>query len=258
VKRVDGAAVAFDIGGVLIDWNPRYLYRKVFGGDEVAMERFLSEVCTPVWNARLDAGRSFAEGIAELIREHPGQAEAIEAYGSRWDEMLGGAFEDSVQVMRELRRASVPVYALSNWSRETYAATRDRFPFLDEFDGILISGDVGVGKPDPAIFREFLDRFGLDADSTVFVDDSPANVAVAQALGIEAIQFRSADQLRRDLASRGFPLETQRSGGSLYAADEPRQAYSLVCRRPLRLRDTGGLVDHRWAGPAAGRLHSSA
>jgi 2-haloacid dehalogenase len=208
VKRADGAAVAFDIGGVLIDWNPRHLYRKIFGADEAAMERFLSEICTPAWNARLDAGRSFAESIAELIREHPGEAEAIEAYGSRWEEMLGGAFEDSVQVMRDLRRLSVPVYALSNWSRETYSATRERFTFLDEFDGTLISGEVGVGKPDPAIFREFLDRFGLVAESTVFIDDSSANVAVARTLGIEAIQFHNAGRLRRDLASRGFPLAT--------------------------------------------------
>jgi 2-haloacid dehalogenase len=210
VKHADGAVVAFDLGGVLIDWNPRYLYRKIFGSDEAGMEMFLSEVCTPVWNARFDAGRPFAEGVAELMREHPDQADAIEAYRSRWDEMLGGAFTDTVQVMRELRRASVPVYALSNWSRETYAATRDRFPFLDEFDGVLISGDVGIGKPDPAIFREFLGRFGLVAESTVFIDDSSANVAVARSMGIEAIQFRSAGQVRRDLISRGFPLVARR------------------------------------------------
>ncbi len=222
MKSTDRAAVAFDVGGVLIDWNPRYLYRKMFGPDETAMERFLSEVCTPTWNARLDAGRPFAEGVAELVREHPGQAEAIEAYHSRWGEMLGGAFGDSVQIMRELRRAGVPVYGLSNWSRETYAATSERFPFLDEFDGILISGDVGVGKPDPTIFREFLRLFGLDAESTVFIDDSPANVAAARSLGIEAIQFLNADQLRRDLVSRGFPLVTSASTGPLSAPDEPR------------------------------------
>jgi 2-haloacid dehalogenase len=201
-------AVAFDIGGVLIDWNPRHLYRKVFGPDEAAMERFLAEVCTPAWNARLDAGLPFAEGIAELIRQHPSQAEAIEIYRSRWDEMLEGAFEDTVEIVRELRRANVPVYALSNWSAETYASTRRRFPFLDELDGTLISGEIGVGKPDPAMFRAFLDRFGLVAESTVFIDDSSANVAVARSLGIEAIQFRDAGQVRRELIARGFPLAT--------------------------------------------------
>ena len=196
MKQPDGATVAFDIGGVLIDWNPRHMYRKIFGADEAAMERFLTDVCTPAWNARLDAGRPFAEAIAELIREHPGETEVIEAYASRWEEMLGGAFEDSVQVMRELRSAGVPVYALSNWSKEKFTVTRKRFTFLDEFDGILISGEVGVGKPDPAIFREFLDRFGLVARSTVFIDDSPANVTVARTLGIDGILFENADQLR--------------------------------------------------------------
>ncbi len=210
MKHTDGAAVVFDLGGVLIDWNPRYLYRKIFGADEAAMERFLSEVCTPVWNARLDAGRPFAEGVTELMREYPGQAEVIEAYRSRWQEMLGGAFPENVEVMRELRRANVPVYALSNWARETYAVTRSRFPFLDEFDGILISGDVGIGKPDPAIFRELLQRFGLVAESTVFIDDSRANVAVARSMGFDAIEFESAGQVRRDLVSRGFPLVTRR------------------------------------------------
>jgi 2-haloacid dehalogenase len=213
VKHADGAAVVFDLGGVLIDWNPRHLYRKIFGSDEAAMERFLSEICTPAWNARFDAGRPFAEGVTELVREHPGQAKLIEAYRSRWQEMLGGAFPESVEVTRELRRANVPVYALSNWARETYAVTRSRFPFLDEFDGILISGDVGVGKPDPAIFREFLHRFGLVAESTVFIDDSPANVAVARSMGFDAIEFESAGQVRRDLVSRGFPLVARRPDG---------------------------------------------
>jgi 2-haloacid dehalogenase len=199
-------AVAFDIGGVLIDWNPRHLYGKIFGPDEAAMERFLAEVCTPAWNARLDAGRSFADAVAELIREHPGQADAIAAYRSRWHEMLGEASGEMVEILRELRRGKVPVYALSNWSAEMYATTRSRFPFLDELDGALISGEVGVGKPEPVIFREFLDRFGLVAESTVFIDDSSANVAVARSFGIEAIEFESAGQVRRDLISRGFPL----------------------------------------------------
>jgi 2-haloacid dehalogenase len=123
--------------------------------------------------------------------------------------MLGGAFEETIEIVTELRRANVPVYALSNWSAETYAATRSRFPFLDELDGTLISGEVGVGKPEPAIFREFLDRFGLVAESTVFIDDSSANVAVARSLGIEAIQFRDAAQVRRELIGRGFPLASR-------------------------------------------------
>ena len=199
-------AVVFDLGAVLIDWNPRHLYRTLFGGDEAAMERFLSEVCNPEWNVRIDAGRPFAEAVEELASRHPDRAHLIHAYRERWGEMLGGVLEGTLAVVRELRGAGVPVYALSNWSAETFALTRSRFPFLDELEGIVISGDVGVGKPDPAIFRHFMARFGLQADEIAFVDDSPANVAAARGLGIEAIRFENAEQVRRDLRRLGFPL----------------------------------------------------
>ena len=206
--------VVFDLGAVLIDWDPRHLYRTLFNGDEAAMERFLAAVCTPEWNARLDAGRPFAEAVEELAGRHPNRARLIHAYRERWGEMLGGVFEGTLAILRELRRAGVPVYALSNWSAEMFALTRRRFPFLDELEGIVISGDVGVSKPDPAIFRHFLDRFGLQADEIAFVDDSPANVAAARGLGIEAIRFEDAAQVRRDLRRLGFPLRD--------AGDSPR------------------------------------
>ncbi len=199
-------AVAFDLGGVLIDWNPRHLYRKLFDGDEAAMERFLAEVCTLEWNNKFDAGRPFAEGVAELAAAHPDQAELIMAYWQRWPEMLGGCFEDTIAIMRELKSAGLRTFALSNWSSETYPITRPRFPFLEEMDGILISGEVNVGKPDPAIFRHFLERFGLAPEATVFIDDWDLNVATASSLGITAIQFRDAAQLRRDLRALGLPL----------------------------------------------------
>ena len=109
-------SVVFDLGGVLIDWNPRHLYRKLFGADEAAMERFLAEVCTPDWNSRFDAGRPLAEGVAELVAVHPEQVELISAYQQRWPEMLGGAFEGTVAILGELRRAGLLTYALSNWS----------------------------------------------------------------------------------------------------------------------------------------------
>lgn len=197
--------VAFDLGGVLIDWNPRHLYRRLLD-DEAAIERFLAEVCTPEWNASLDAGHPFADGVAQLVREHPEQAELIEAYWSRWPEMLGGCFTETLEIMRRLRAEGIPIYALSNWSNETFPSTRDRFPFLDEFDGILLSGQVGVGKPDPAIFRRFLERFGLTAESTVFIDDNAANVAVAQSLGLQALLFRNAAQVRLELQGLGLPV----------------------------------------------------
>jgi len=205
-------SVVFDLGGVLIDWNPRYLYRKLFGGDEAAMERFLAEVCTPEWNVRLDAGRPFAEGVAELVAAHPEQAELIAAYQERWPEMLGEAFEGTVAILRELRRAGLRTYALSNWSAETFAVTRTRYPFLAQMDGILISGQVKVGKPDPAIFREFLRRFGLAPENTIYIDDSDRNVVAAAALGMTAVRFVNAAKLRRDLRALGLPLATLQSG----------------------------------------------
>jgi len=197
--------VAFDLGGVLLDWNPRHLYRQLLP-TEAAVERFLAEVCTPDWNATLDAGRPFQDAIAELLAKHPEQAELIEAYRSRWPEMLGGCFTETLDVMRRLRAEGFPIYALSNWSAETFAATRDQFPFLDEFDGILLSGEVGVSKPDPVIFERFLERFGLLAESTVFIDDSAANVAVARSMRINAILFLDAARLEQDLRALGLPV----------------------------------------------------
>jgi 2-haloacid dehalogenase len=200
-------SVVFDLGGVLIDWNPRYLYRKLFGVDEAAMERFLAEVCTPEWNSRFDAGRPFAEGVAELAAAHPDQAELIRDYALRWEEMLGDAFEGTVAILRELRRAGFRTYALSNWSAETFPVTRPHYPFLDEMDGILISGEVKVGKPDPAIFREFLRRFDLTPGRTVYIDDWRRNVATAASLGMVAVQFVDAARLREDLRGLGLPIE---------------------------------------------------
>ncbi|HYY80955.1 MAG TPA: HAD family phosphatase [Actinomycetes bacterium] len=196
-------AVVFDLGGVLIDWNPRYLYRKLFQ-DEAAMERFLATVCTPAWNAEHDRGRPFAEGIAELAARHPAHAAAIAAWHERWEEMLGGEIPGTVELLAELRAAGVPLYALSNWSAETFGEARTRFRFIDWFDGLVISGEERLAKPDPEIFRLLLDRFRLDPRATVFVDDVPANVAAAAAAGLDAVQFRDPPRLRRDLAARGL------------------------------------------------------
>ena len=196
-------AVVFDLGGVLIDWDPRYLYRKLLD-DEAAVEEFLATVCTPEWNAEQDRGRPFAEGVAELVERHPVHAAAITAYHERWPEMLGGAVGGTVEVLAELRAAGVPVYALTNWSAETFGIARERFEFLEWFDGVLVSGEERMIKPDPAIFRLLLDRFGLDPGATFYVDDSPANVAAADRLGFDAVRFTSPAQLRRDLEARGL------------------------------------------------------
>jgi 2-haloacid dehalogenase len=198
---VSTKAVVFDLGGVLIDWDPRYLYRKLLA-DEAAVEEFLATVCTPEWNAELDRGRPFAEGVAELVERHPEHAAAIAAYHERWPEMLAGDLPGTVEVLAELRAAGVPLYALTNWSAETFAITRGRFEWLDWFDGLLVSGEERMTKPDPAFFRLLLDRFGLDPGATVFVDDSEANVAAARELGIDAVRFTGPGQLRRELSAR--------------------------------------------------------
>jgi 2-haloacid dehalogenase len=194
-------AVVFDLGGVLIDWDPRYLYRKLLA-DEAAVEEFLATVCTPEWNAEQDRGRPFAEGVAELVERHPVHAAAIAAFHERWPEMLGGDIPGAVELLAELRATGLPLYALTNWSAETFMLARERFEFLDWFDGLLVSGEERIIKPDPAIFELLLDRFGLDPGSTFYVDDSEVNVAAAAALGLDAVRFTGPEQLRRDLAAR--------------------------------------------------------
>jgi 2-haloacid dehalogenase len=200
---VPATAVIFDLGGVLIDWNPRYLYRKLMA-DEAAMEDFLSRVCSQAWNEQQDAGRPVAEAIAALSADHPECAELIGAYYGRFDEMMRGAHDDTVAILAELHDRGVPLYALSNFSAETFPHARRRFVFLDRFRDILLSGDAGLVKPDPRFYRLLLDRHGLAAEDSVFVDDSPRNVEAAVRLGMTALHFRSAPELRRDLAAVGL------------------------------------------------------
>lgn len=200
-------AVVFDLGGVLIDWNPRHLYRKLFR-DAAAMERFLAEICTQAWNEEQDSGRPFAEAVALLVERHPEQADLIRAYDARWPEMLAGPIAESVAILAALKADGLPLYALTNWSAEKFPVALARFPFLGWFEAITVSGQIGMRKPDPRIFRHLLDRHGLNAPETLFIDDSPANVAAAAALGLQAIRFTGPAALRRSLAARGLLEET--------------------------------------------------
>ena len=197
-------AIVFDLGGVLLDWNPRYLYRKLFDGDDAAMERFLSEVCTLEWHHAHDLGVPPERTCAELARAHPEQSELIWAWSRRSEEMISGPIDGTVELLAELRDAGVPCYALTNMERETYPLRRERFPFLGWFDGTVVSGFEGVAKPDPAIFELLLDRFELEPSETMMVDDSPANVRAARSAGIQAIEFQSPDRLRRRLEDAGL------------------------------------------------------
>jgi 2-haloacid dehalogenase len=194
----------FDLGGVLLDWNPRHLYRKLFDGDEAAMEQFLATVCTTEWNERQDAGRSFAEATRELLPRHADKIELIEAFGKRSGEMIAGAIDGTVDVLVELKARGVPIYAITNWSAETFPPQRQRFAFLSWFDGIVVSGMEGVMKPDPRIFQILCERHRIAPESAVFIDDVAANAAAASALGMHGIHFRSADQLRRELVAVGL------------------------------------------------------
>ena len=196
--------VVFDLGGVLVDWNPRYLYRTLFDGDEAAMERFLAEVCTPAWNDEQDRGRPFAEACALLVRDHPDRRELIEAWPSRFDETMAGPIPGTVEVLAELRERGVPLYALSNWSAETFPRAQARFPFLQWFRGIVISGALRVAKPDGGIYRHLLDSYRLRAEDTVFIDDAPRNVDAAAALGMHAVRFTDAAALRAALVRYGL------------------------------------------------------
>ncbi|MGH6912318.1 MAG: HAD family hydrolase, partial [Geminicoccales bacterium] len=184
-------------------WNPRHLYRKLID-DEARMEWFLAEVCTGAWNERQDAGRSFAEAVAELVLRHPEQRALIEAYHLRWPEMVAGPIDGSVEILAELREAGYELHALTNWSAETFALTRPRFDFLTWFESILVSADVRLIKPDPRIFRLLLERIGREARACIYIDDSRRNVDAAAALGFDAIHFQGAGPLRADLLRRGL------------------------------------------------------
>ena len=194
----------FDLGGVLLDWSPRYLYRKLFDGNEKAMEHFLATVCTVEWNERQDAGRSFADGVQELLPRHADKLELIEAFGKRFDEMIPGAIEGSVDVLAQLKDNGVPIYAITNWSAETFPPQRKRFEFLSWFRGIVVSGMEGVNKPDPRIFRILCERYAVAPESAVFIDDVAENAVAASALGIHGIHFRSPEQLRNELVGLGL------------------------------------------------------
>jgi 2-haloacid dehalogenase len=196
------STVVFDLGGVLIDWNPRHLYRKLFA-DEAAMEDFLATVCTAEWNVRQDAGRRFAEATALLKSEHPEKADLIDAYFARFDEMMSGAIAGTVDILAELHRSGVALYGLTNFSAETYPLARRRFAFLEWFRGVLVSGEVGLVKPDPRIYRLLCERFAIAPATAIYIDDVAHNAAAATALGMHGIHFTAPVSLRRELVELG-------------------------------------------------------
>lgn len=191
-------AVVFDIGGVLLDWNPRYLYRKLIS-DEAEMEAFLRDVCTLEWHAAHDLGTPFSRSCSALAAAHPEYADLIAAWGARSEEMVAGPIEATVTILEQLLQRDVQCYALTNMERETYPLRVARYPFMRRFAGTIVSSYEGVAKPDPAVFRLLLTRFALDPQRTVMIDDSAPNIEAAVGIGMTAIQFTSPDDLRASL-----------------------------------------------------------
>ena len=191
--------IIFDLGGVLIDWDPRHLYRKLIP-DEDRMEHFLANICVHDWNEQHDAGRPVEEGMTELAAQHPEWEAEIFAYYGRWEEMLGGAIQGTVDLLNELKQADEKrLLALTNWSTETFPIARHRYEFLNWFEGILVSGEEKMKKPDPEFYELLFARFKVDPSRAVFIDDSARNIDAAAKLGLHTIQFQSPEALTRDL-----------------------------------------------------------
>jgi 2-haloacid dehalogenase len=194
--------IVFDIGGVLIDWNPKFLYRKVFNGDEEKVDFFLTEICPYSWNLEQDKGRSFEEAVTEKAAEFPEYESQIRAYHERWMETVRDAYPETVEVLSALRGKDYMLCALTNWGAEKYALMSERFDFLNWFEETVVSGEEGVLKPDPAIYQILLERIQCEAEQCIFIDDREANVVTASQLGFDAIHFTSADNLVLELKER--------------------------------------------------------
>ncbi|MGZ3777290.1 MAG: HAD family hydrolase [Mucilaginibacter sp.] len=191
--------IIFDLGAVLIDWNPRYMYRTIFS-DEAEMEKFLDEITTSDWNEEQDAGRPLKHGTEILVQQFPEHEENIRAFYGRWHEMLGEAFHDTVEIFRQLKEGGkYKLYALTNWSAETFPVALRRFEFLNWFDGIVVSGAEKMRKPTPEFYHILLDRYHVKANEALFIDDNYRNILAAEKIGINCIHFTSAEQLDLEL-----------------------------------------------------------
>ena len=200
--KTNHPAIVFDFGGVIFDWNPYYLFRNFFDGDDRAVGLFLEEIRFSEWNFQLDIGYPFKQMVDEVSCKFPQYASQIRAFDERWIETMGGAIEPTVSVLMELHELGRPLFALSNWSREKFSLVKQQYDFLDCFKQIVISGEEKVGKPDERIFMAFLDRTGLMAEQCLFIDDSPANIRVAGKLGFDTILFRDAAQMKDEMIRR--------------------------------------------------------
>jgi 2-haloacid dehalogenase len=188
-------AIIFDFGNVLLEWDPRHVYRRFFPDDPEGMEGFLREVNFMDWNSLQDKGRPFADGVAALSREFPHYSHLIQAYHDHWIDSIGNAIAGTVGIMKQLKQSGYPLYGLSNWSAETFPYARQKHDFFDFLDDMVISGEVGHVKPDPEIFQILLERIRRPAPECLFIDDSLPNIRQAQKLGFATILFESPEGL---------------------------------------------------------------
>ncbi|QXV66378.1 HAD family phosphatase [Mucilaginibacter sp. 21P] len=191
--------IIFDLGAVLIDWNPHYLYRTLFDSEE-EMIHFLANIATSDWNEEQDAGRSLEEGTEMLVKRFPDHEANIRAFYGRWNEMLGGAFDDTVAILKKLKESGkYKVYALTNWSAETFPVALERFEFLSWFDAIVVSGTEKMRKPQPEFYQLLLSRYNVKPNEALFIDDNKRNILAAEQLGIRSIHYQSSEQLTTEL-----------------------------------------------------------
>ncbi len=191
--------IIFDLGGVLIDWNPRYVYRTIFDTEE-KIDWFFENICTGEWNENQDAGYPLDKATEELVAKHPEWEKEIRAYYDRWVEMLGGPIHDTVEILRQLKENNhLKLYALTNWSHETFPVALERFDFLHWFDSIVVSGEEKTRKPFPEFYQTLLDRHNINPSAAIFIDDNLRNVQGAEAAGINGIHFLNAQQLKDEL-----------------------------------------------------------
>ncbi|MFT6128251.1 MAG: 2-haloacid dehalogenase [Flavobacteriaceae bacterium] len=198
--------IIFDLGGVLVDWNPKYLYEKIFDTQE-EVKWFLNNVCTSDWNIEQDGGRTIEEANSLKIAEFPEYEDEIKLFYNRWEEMFTGAIEKSVEIQQELiNNPNYRVYALTNWSAEKWEKGKELFPFFNDFEGVIVSGQENMRKPHDEIYQLILDRFSINPKTTVFIDDNLENTIASIRNGIESIRFKSPQQLKRDLLKLGVTL----------------------------------------------------
>ena len=198
--------IIFDFGGVLLDWDPRYLYRDYFH-DDAKMEKFLAEICTGEWNAQMDAGKPFAEAVKELSAQYPEWSKEIELYHTGWEKMLHGQLDDGVSLLKKVvADPRFTAYGLTNWSAETFHFAFNKYRFLDDFEGIVVSGEEKMKKPDKRIYYTLLERYHLKAKDCIFIDDSHANVDMANDRGIHGILWRhNPDEVWAEIESLQVP-----------------------------------------------------